>query len=380
MSSPSRALLPEGLTDLLPPDAEREEQATRVLLDVFRAHGYERVRPPLLEFEDALTEGLGAAGAESTFRLMDPVSHRMLGFRADITPQVARIASTRLAAEPRPLRLCYAGEVLRIRGATPRPERQVRQIGAELIGFPGVAADVEVLLLTVDALRALGIGRFTIDVTVPSLARALLDEHGAGEARRAEIAEAFARKDLARLAGLTGGEAGPLAALARAAGPVEEAVDALAGAELPAEAAASRDHALEVLREVRGAEPDLALTVDPAENRGFGYYAGIGFAVFAEGAGREIAFGGRYRTDGDETATGLSFLTDSLLRVAPAAPAGERVFVPRAEGPAAARKLRAEGRAAVLGLDGADGEEAARAAGCTHILRKGRPAPLKGGS
>ena len=101
----NRALLPAGLRDLLPPDAETEASAVEALMEVFASHGYQRVQPPLLEFEDSLLAGSGAAVSEQTFRLMDPVSQRMMGLRADTTPQVARIATTRLARAPRPLRL-----------------------------------------------------------------------------------------------------------------------------------------------------------------------------------------------------------------------------------------------------------------------------------
>ena len=114
------ALLPAGLRDLLPAEAETEAASVEALMEVFASYGYQRVKPPLLEFEDSLLAGSGAAVAEQTFRLMDPVSQRMMGLRADTTPQVARIAATRLAHAPRPLRLSYAGQCLRVRGSPAR--------------------------------------------------------------------------------------------------------------------------------------------------------------------------------------------------------------------------------------------------------------------
>jgi ATP phosphoribosyltransferase regulatory subunit len=122
------ALLPLGLRDLLPPDAAIEADVMARLMGVLARHGYERVKPPLAEFEENLLGGAGAAMAKETFRLMDPVSQRMIGLRADMTPQVARIATTRLRHAPRPLRLCYAGQVLRVKGSQLRPERQVGQV------------------------------------------------------------------------------------------------------------------------------------------------------------------------------------------------------------------------------------------------------------
>src|ERR1700729_3242665 len=137
----NRALLPAGLRDLLPPDAETEAASVEALMEVFAGHGYARVKPPLLEFADSLLAGAGAAVAEQTFRLMDPDSQRMMGLRADTTPQVARIAATRLAAAPRPLRLSYAGPCLRVRGTQIAPDRQVGQTGIELIGHDSPEAD-----------------------------------------------------------------------------------------------------------------------------------------------------------------------------------------------------------------------------------------------
>src|SRR5713101_6048242 len=150
--APHLALLPGGIYDLLPPEAEIEAAVTARLMGVLGAYGYERVKPPLVEFEETLLSEAGAAMASDTFRTMDPISHRMIGVRADMTPQVARIAATRLSHKPRPLRLSYAGQVLRVKGSQMRPERQIGQAGAELIGASGPAADVEVIAVAGDAL------------------------------------------------------------------------------------------------------------------------------------------------------------------------------------------------------------------------------------
>ncbi len=220
------ALLPAGLRDLLPPEAETEAAAVEAVMAAFAAHGYERIKPPLIEFEDGLLAGFGGATADQIFRLMDPDSHRMMGVRADITPQVARIATTRLRNAPRPLRLCYAGQCLRVRGSQIAPDRQVAQAGIELIGCDSLAADAEMVLVGAEALAALGLTRVSFDLTLPRLAPTLLDEAGfTGPARQA-LLRALDRKDVAsvvqhggRLADtlstllLTAGLAGP--ALAR---------------------------------------------------------------------------------------------------------------------------------------------------------------------
>ena len=166
---PELALLPEGLHDDLPPGAGHEAETIERLVRHFAGYGYERVKPPLVEFEDSLLSGPGAGLARHMFRLMDPISQRMMGLRPDITPQVARIATTRLAGRARPLRLCYSGQVLRVRGSQLRPERQFAQAGAELIGAGSTEADAEVVLLAAEALAAVGVAGLTVDLTVPAL-------------------------------------------------------------------------------------------------------------------------------------------------------------------------------------------------------------------
>ena len=190
---PNPALLPAGLRDLLPPDAETEAASVEAVMAVFASHGYARVKPPLLEFEDSLLGGSGAAVADQSFRVMDPDSHRMMALRADMTPQVARIASTRLASTPRPLRLSYAGQCVRVRGQRDA-DRQVPQAGIELIGHDSAAADAEVILVGAEALMTLGLKRLSFDLTLPALAPAMLDEASFEGERRQLLARALDRK------------------------------------------------------------------------------------------------------------------------------------------------------------------------------------------
>src|SRR6478736_1347258 len=159
-----RGLLPAGLADLLPPDAACEARAIDIAIERFAAFGYDRVKPPMVEFEESLLGGPGAALASQTFRLMDPVSQRMMGVRPDMT---------RLKHEPRPLRLSYGGNVIRVRGNALKPERQFARVGCELLGVDTAEADAEAVLLAVDALRAIGVAKLTIDLNLPTLVAAV---------------------------------------------------------------------------------------------------------------------------------------------------------------------------------------------------------------
>lgn len=371
---PKKALLPPGLSDSLPPEADFEESLMRQLVDRFASYGYQRVRPPLIEFEDSLLDGTGAMLAERTFRLMDPVSHRMLGLRADITPQVARVANSRLRASPRPLRLSYCGDVLRVTGSQLSPERQFREAGVELIGAANAAmGDAEVLLLAAEAVESLGVIGLTIDVTMPQMARLICAELDVSEQRRARLLAALDRKDWAAVQE-EGGEAAPLLAqLLVASGPAEKALRKLRAMAFPPQAAALAQRCFEVLELVQGVAPALTVTVDPVESRGFEYHTGISFTLFADGVRRELGCGGRYLTPSGEPATGFTLYLTSLMRALDPPPAPRRIYVPFAEAAAVADQLRREGWIAVKGLLPSDDEASeARRMGCDHVWRDGQ--------
>jgi ATP phosphoribosyltransferase regulatory subunit len=372
-----QALLPAGLQDLLPPDAAHEAATLERLVAAFAAFGYERVKPPLMEFEDTLLSGAGTAVAKESFRLMDPVSQRMMALRADITPQVARIAATRLQSEPRPLRLCYGGQVLRVRGGQLRPERQFAQAGAELIGAPQETGDAEVVVTAVAALQAAGVGEPTVDLSLPTLVPAVSAGLGVGAEAAAALRQALDRKDAEAVAHLSGAAGGLFEALLRAAGPADQALAALQALALPDEGRREVEGLARVVARVRRALPELPLTVDPVEHRGFEYQTGISFTLFARNVRGELGRGGRYLADGfgakREASTGFTLYMDTVLRALPAPARPARLFLPEGSDPEAGRALRQEGWATVSDLDAAaDPLAEARRLGCSHVLVDGR--------
>src|SRR6266704_234514 len=362
--APHPALLPGGIYDLVPPEAEIEAAVTARLMGVLSAYGYERVKPPLVEFEETLLSEAGAAMMSDTFRMMDPLSHRMIGVRADMTPQVARIAATRLAHKPRPLRLSYAGQVLRIKGSQMRPERQIGQAGAELIGASGPAADVEVIAVAGEALAALGVPHLSVDLTLPTLVPAIAEAYGITGERAADLRAALDHKDMAAVASLAGEAGALLARLIAAAGAGGATRAALDRLELPERARLERERLGAVLDGLAATIPALKVTVDPVENRGFEYHTGISFTFFARvgpelGPLGELGRGGRYQAgapEAPEPATGFTLYTD----------------------PARARTLRAEGWITVAAvLPASDWREEARRLDCGHVLEKGAPHPVR---
>ncbi len=319
LNSPNdSALLPNGLLDLLAPQAESEARAIADFMDVFSSFGYARVKPPLVEFEESLLgQGPGGRLSRQTFRMMDPVSQRMMGVRADVTAQIARIATTRLGGEDRPLRLSYAADVLRVNGTQLRPERQFCQVGCEMIGVDSVVSDVESALVSLIALSKLGIEKLSVDLTVPTLVQHIYDETGASDDVRKELDDAIEKRDQGAV-GLVGGEA---------AGLIVALMQDVANAQsLPPRAKADMDRLMMVAKELRTALDVYGLnainiTVDPLERRGFEYQTGVSFTLFALGARGELGRGGRYDVTtaktSPETATGFTLYMDTILRVSP---------------------------------------------------------------
>ncbi|NKB19539.1 MAG: ATP phosphoribosyltransferase regulatory subunit [Alphaproteobacteria bacterium] len=379
------ALLPAGLRDVLPGDAAFEATIVERIVTLFGRHGYDRVKAPLIEFEDGLLSGAGIALAPQTFRLMDPVSQRMMGVRADITPQIARIARTRLSRAPRPLRLSYAGEVLRVRGSQLRPERQILQVGAELIGSASPSADTEIIELAADAIGSLGIDDFSVDLTVPRLVPSILEQHGLSDDIVGTVREALDRKDPEAVESVAGAATETLVALLEATGPVDSAVERLKALSLPETGEAERKRLEEVVARLQASSSDLRLTLDPVENRGFEYHTGIGFTIFARGISGELARGGRYRvqgnTEGDsgERATGVTLYVDTILGMLPETEANKRILVPSTTLRDVKSDLQKQGWVTVSALnDDIDLASEAQQLACSHFLGESGPEPVKG--
>ncbi|MGX7925455.1 ATP phosphoribosyltransferase regulatory subunit [Tsuneonella sp. HG094] len=369
MTDPTADLLPVGLEDRLPASARALTAARRAALDAMDAHGYDRVIPPLIEFERSMATRMSGVATRRMVRFTDPASLRTLAVRSDITVQVGRIAATSLAAAPRPLRLCYAGEVAVIASDQLDPARQRLQLGAELIGSDSASAAAEVVVLAIEALAAAGAKGISVDFTLPDLVDVLssnalpLPSDRIDDVRRElDAKDAGALKD-------AGGEA--YLPLLYAAGPFEDAVARLAAIDVGG-VLASR---LDGLRAIAARVGGLArVTLDPAERHGFQYQSWFGFTLYAEGVRGTLGRGGTYLLGGsEEPATGFSLYIDPLVDALGDKAAGDLLYLPLGHDPGAAARLRAIGwrTVAALGHD-----EDPCALGCTHRLSGEGPRPL----
>ena len=286
-------LLPENVEDVLPPQAWRMEELRRALLDLFRGQGYQLVIPPLMEYVDSLLTGVGADLDLKTFKLVDQLSGRLMGVRADITPQVARIDAHLLAANA-VNRLCYAGSVLHTQSDGFHRSREPIQIGAELYGDASAQADLEILTLMLKGLDACGVRATQLDIGHVGVYRALAQAAGLSGEIEHQLFGALQAKDASAVSVLTAGLPASLAdafaALPQLYG--DRAVLAEARVRLPALPAVVA--ALDTLEALDAELAGVAAAYDLAELRGYGYHSGVVFAAYTAGRSSAIAQGGRY--------------------------------------------------------------------------------------
>ncbi len=300
-----RWLLPESIEDVLPDEAARLESLRRNLLDHFASRGYRLVQPPLIEHLDSLLTGSGSDLELQTFKVVDPLSGRLVGVRADITPQVARI-DAHVLNEPGPTRLCYAGSVLRTMSNVPGTTREVFQVGAELFGEAGIDGDREVVALLISSLNAAGLAGLHLDLGHVGVYRALA--HGAGIANEeGDLFVAVGAKDVPAVAELCrrlpAAWRNALTALPSLYGPAQEVLASARDVLPDTPAVANALGTLDALSQTVGTHVE-ALHIDLADLRGYHYHNGAIFSVFTPGEPSAIGNGGRY--DGIGKAFGRS--------------------------------------------------------------------------
>lgn len=322
--SPQRWQLPDFIQDCLPPEAARLEALCTRLLDVCRVHGYELVMPPLLEFTDSLITGSGQDLALRTFQLVDQLSGRTLGVRADMTPQVARI-DAQLLNRQGVTRLCYCGSVLHTLPASLTASRQPMQLGAELYGHAGLEADVEVIRLLATVLAAAGVAPLRIDVGHIGLFRALTRAAGVNEHMEQELFALLRAKDVPGLqqlcASLPEASCEGLLALPDLYGDADVLVRARQNLPQTAEVTAALDEMVALVKALEQCGSDIRVGFDLADLRGYNYHSGIMFAAYAAGSATALAAGGRYDDTGaafgrGRPATGFSLDLRQIALVA----------------------------------------------------------------
>lgn len=352
-------LLPENIADVLPSEARKLEELRRVLLDNFRSYGYELIQPPMLEYLESLLAGAGDEMALRTFKLVDQLSGRTMGLRADMTTQVARI-DAHLLNRASVTRLCYVGSVLHTRPSGLHATREPLQIGAEIYGHAGLEADAEIQELALASLALAGFNTVRLDLCHVGVVRAVLD--GDATAKQDEVAlfALLKAKDITGLQDIARSyQSVTRAALLALPGLYGDAsVIARARATLPQLAGVSQALSdLEVLLELAGAAD---VTVDLADLRGYQYESGAMFAAYVPGLPNAVARGGRYDHVGEafgraRPATGFSMDLRELARLSPSAGRTRAIHAPWSRDPllrGQVSELRRTGEVVIQSLPG----------------------------
>lgn len=372
-------ILPAGFHDVLPPLAAAESRMVAQLLGLFEQFGFWQVKPPMAEFEETLLGDSGAKLTRQTFRVMDAVSHRMMGLRADMTLQIARLATQRMGHYPRPLRLSYAGPVLRMVGEGLHKNRELMQAGCELIGEDSAAADAAIVIVALEALRKLGLEDISVDFSIADMASSVMEQFGTPDNIRDVLFDCIDKKDLAAMNQVKDRSVLLLTSLMQVGmggGTVETALDVVKQVQmlsLPKVMQQQMMQLKETLERVHYANPKLRLTVDVLERRGFEYHRGVCFSFFVKGVNEELGRGGRYLLKAtQESATGFTLALETLLRVVPKQTAAKRVYIPSTIRAAETVALRAEGHITVHGLcEVSDARAEAVRLGCGFVYEAG---------
>lgn len=373
-------LLPEGVADVLPAEAARLEALRRQLLDRFALWGYQLVFPPLMEYLESLLTGSGHDLDLMTFKITDQLTGRMMGVRADITPQVARLDAHSLPVDG-PARYCYAGTTLNTRPAALAASRCPVQIGAELYGYEGVAGDIEILRLMLETLTLSGCKEIQLDLGHVAIFRGLARLAGVAGRDEAVLFDIYQRKAVAELRdfmvakNLSIEMAARFEGLLRLAGDISvltQAQKLLSGLAPEIDAALVSLYA--VADAIKTSHVDVSLYFDLTELRGYHYHTGLVFAAYVPGARAELAKGGRYDHVGEafgrsRPATGFSADLKSLLAFFSPALPGSGIFAPAGDAPslhAAITALRAQGERVLQALPGEN--TTASAQNCDRVL------------
>jgi ATP phosphoribosyltransferase regulatory subunit len=376
----NRWVLPEGIEELLPDEAQCIEQLRRDVLDLFSTWGYELVIPPFVEYTDSLLTGIGSDLDLQTFKIIDQKSGRMMGIRADMTPQVARIDAHQLGRE-QPTRLCYMGTVIRTHADDLSAKRSLMQIGAELYGDSSTQSDAEVVRLMLAMLQRIKVSDIYLDLGHVGIFRGLVEQAGLSSEMEAILFDALQRKATPEITAMLAESSidkniqamlTDLVWLNGGTEVLEQARQKLGSANQTVKEAI--DKLEDISNQLKRFNPQVELHFDLAELRGYNYHTGVVFAAYTPGVGQSIAQGGRYDHIGEafgraRPATGFTADMRALMEYAPKRISQAGIFAPGEDDELLLKtieELRNQGERVVIALPGQSMD--AGAMGCDRML------------
>ena len=306
-----KTLLPAGFSDILYPKSENQYLIVEKILNFFANFSYFRIKPPIIEFEDTLfAKGPGSVLKENSFRIMDPISQKMMALRSDMTTQISRIASSRMFHYPRPLRLSYSGDVLRVKSSTLNMDRQITQVGAEIIGDVNGDLEAEIILIGLKTLEHLNINDLSIDLNFPKLNEMMLKNCPKHIANK--ILLGIEKKDFKSIQNIEFSNKSEILNLMNTSGKFTNKSKYLKSLTANNKNNQSIQYLINIAEKIKNNFSSINVILDPLDMNSFKYHDGITFTIFANGVRAGIAKGGSYKTITKENATGISIYTERL--------------------------------------------------------------------
>lgn len=361
----TKTLQPTGFYDTLAPYAKEKLSVSMALANFFEDWGYERVDPPMVEYADTVFCENDLA---ESFRFLDPVSERMIALRSDITTQIGRIAATRLADQPAPLRIAYSGSVLRTKGESNDPARQKMQAGIECVGSDRLTADREVISIALKALQFIGVNDLCIDLTLPQLLRQVISDMALAEEEHQQLIYALKKRDIAAMGKINHEH---IALLTACADPITDMSRLTALAETYPTLAEALTSLVAVVTKIQDAFPQVAFSVDLLDMHYASYYQGIAFSIFSTHAQSELGRGGRYfihNLDGSKQhpAVGFTLYLDALYALLPKPAKKPKTLVPENISDEDVARLKQDGFSLIIAHSD-DLAAEAKALGCVSV-------------
>ena len=374
LKSSKKKLLPTGFRDILTNEANLQLNYTKQLIKSFNRWGYNLIEPPLIEYEKILLDIKNDKLANRTFTFLDPLTKENLSLRPDITIQLARIASDRLSDFPKPLRLCYYGDVFRADKPKLSEDRQFKQAGVEIIGSKSFFADIEIIILSLESLSGIGFKEISLDLNIPIIIEKIFDDLNIDNNKKNELKKLIAKKDIKTLKDFDKNLYEILIQLIEVSGPLKKNFKKIRKIKLGSNAQKEMQGFINILNILLKEYNKYNFSIDPLEQRGFEYHSGVTFSIFFIDLKKEVCRGGRYFTSDGEHAVGSTFFLNQLFQFnKKIKEKSNKILIPfKNLLDKNIPKLRKKGWITIQNIDGKEDTEIAKLYDCKFILKGGK--------
>ena len=369
-----KKLLPIGFRDILTNEANLQLNYANQLIKSFNRWGYNLIEPPLIEYEKTLSDIKNDKLSSKTFTFLDPLTKENLSLRPDITTQLARIASDRLFDLPKPIRLCYYGDVFRADKPKLSDDRQFKQAGVELIGSDSFFADIEIIILSLESLSQIGFKEISLDLNIPIIIEKIFHDLNIDKDKKNELKKLIAKKDIKTLSNFDKSLYKILIQLIEASGPLKKNIKKIKKIKLGINAQKEMQNFINISNILLKKFNKYNFSIDLLEQRGFEYHSGVTFSIFCINSKKEVCRGGRYFTSENEHAVGSTFFLNQFFQFnKKVKEKNNKILIPfKNLLDKNISKLRKKGWITIQNIDNKLNDEIAKSYDCKFILKGGK--------